>query len=428
MKTNKELLAIAKKQLGNGGAIYRKYTGLKSGQAWCDAFVYWLFNANGCGELLPWKGRARTSCPYSIQWCRKNLAEIPIYLAMPCDIFYMDWDKNGIPNHVGIAEAHDTTASIYTIEGNTSGGKVDDKHRDGKYNCGLFRPHFKPDTTFKDKELVIDGDFGWQSIGGTEKALKILGYYTGAIDMILGQGFVRAIQKLCGAKPDGAWGANTSGSLQTYLKKKGYYKGKIDKQFGKQSVIALQKWANANAYQKKTDESKPTTPVKSATPKADKLLAKIKELAWAESTPEKKWKYSEGSPRDVMKKALKKYGYNTKSKMSDCGNNVNTAVREAGIDKDFVSLHAVKTPFPKQEKMFDIVLDGKAIPDGFLKPADTIRYKKTNNSQHAMFYVGNNKVCDAGLHNRFFHIRKDEKRYAGPKVKKSTIQVLRVKE
>ena len=125
---------------------------------------------------------------------------------------------------------------------------------------------------------------------------------------------------------------------------------------------------------------------------------------------------------------MKKLGYRTKAKMSDCGNFVNTIVRGSGVDKKFTSLRAVKKAFPKKEDKFNIVLDGGPIPSGFLKPADQIRFKKTGNDQHAMFYYGDGKVCDAGHYDRFGNIRKDEKRYNRDNVKKNTIQVLRVKE
>lgn len=270
MMSNTQLLAIAKKQIGNTGGKYRSYAG--GSGSWCNMYVYWLFNANGCGSLFPMKTKLqKTYCPTSIKWCRENLAEIPLYLAMPCDIFYMDWDKNGVPNHIGIAEKHDSTSAIYTIEGNTSGGKVDDKHREGRYNCGLFRPHFS--AKFNDKILIVDGVCQFQTIGGLQKALKILGYYSGSIDTILGKSTVKAIQKLCGAVQDGAWGSATSGKFQEYLAKKGYYTGKIDKQFGKQSVIAMQRWVNANAYQKSTakKEVPKKTETKSSTPTRKKM-------------------------------------------------------------------------------------------------------------------------------------------------------------
>lgn len=158
-----------------------------------------------------------------------------------------------------------------------------------------------------------------------------------------------------------------------------------------------------------------------------KLLAKMDELAWAYGTPSKKYAYKTGAPKAVCKKAMKKYGWaDNKAEMSDCGNFLSTVVRESAVNKTFKALHGVKTPFPKTEKGFNTVLSGKKIPDNYLMPADVIRYKKTNGKQHAMFYYGNGKVCEASHHNLFGVIRKDTKRY-NTQSKKSTIQVLRAK-
>ena len=165
----------------------------------------------------------------------------------------------------------------------------------------------------------------------------------------------------------------------------------------------------------------------SLTPKVAKLIAQMDKLAWPYGTAKSKYSYEKGAPTAACKTAMSKYGYSTKAKLSDCGNFVTTVVREAGIDKNFKALHAVKTAFPTKEDKFDIIFKGKAIPSGLLKPGDIIRYKKTS-GQHAMFYYGDGKVCDAGHYDRFANIRADEKRYAGSKVKKATIQVLRVKE
>ena len=160
---------------------------------------------------------------------------------------------------------------------------------------------------------------------------------------------------------------------------------------------------------------------------ADRLVEKMKLLAWAYGTPKAKWKYKKGAPKAVCKKAMNKYGYKGRARWSDCGDFVTTVVREAGIDKKFKALRGLKSPFPKSNK-FKIVLKGKKIPKGFLKPGDIIRYKKTNGHQHAMFYFGNGKVCDAGHYSRFGNIRKDEKRYAWKNVRFKTLQVLRVKD
>lgn len=423
MTSNTELLKIAQRHLGQGGATFRRYCGLPSGAAWCNAFVDYIANEGGVKSLY-FNGAKETYCPHSIAWCRKNLAQIPLYIAMPMDIIYFDWDRNNVPNHIGFVRGAKDTASIYTIEGNTDGGKVAQKTRPSKYVCGIFRPHFP--HTFNNKKLTVDGEMGYQTIGGLQKALKALKYYTGAIDCILGIGTVKALQKWSGVSQDGQWGTGTSKAVQ---RKVGTT---ADGAFGVNSVKALQKWINANAFPTvsggTTTASKPSAskPSTATSTNAQKLVSKMKELAWANGTAKKKYAYSTGAPKDACKKAMKKHGYNTKVKWSDCGNFVNTVVREAGVDKSFVVQRAVKAAFPSAGSHFTIVHKGKTIPDGILKAGDIIRYKKKS-GQHAMFYLGGGLICDAGLKNRFANIRKNDHRYNGSNVKKSTIQVLRPK-
>jgi len=424
MKSRKQLLAVAISQLGKGGKKFRQYVGLGSGQPWCDAFVYWLYNANGCGSLLPWKGKQRTYCPDSIKWCNKNLAMLPPYLARACDLIYFDWEPNGTPNHIGIVESRRDTGSVNCIEGNTSGGIVARKKRKVAYVEGIYRTHFP--ATFKIKKIDCDGDCGDNTVANLQRALGM------EPNGIFTKETVKYLQRKAGCTPDGAWWKGTSKAVQTMLKKAGFYTGKIDAEFGKNSVIGLQKWINNINYppqKKKPSQAKPAAqtaaPVK--TTNAQKIIAKAKVLAWAYGTPTKKYDYKTGSPKAVCKAAMKKYGWaDDRAEMSDCGNLVSTIVRESGVDKSFKALHGVKTPFPKSEKAFKIVHKG-AIPKGLLKAGDIVRYKKTNGKQHALIYFGDGKVCEASHKNFFGVIRKDTKRYDS-QAKKSTIQVLRAKE
>ena len=243
MITNTQLLAIAKKQLGNGGSKYRSYVG--AGGNYCNMFVYWLYNANGCASLfpLPKTNYYRTYCPDSIKWCRKNLAEIPPYLAMACDIIYMDWEPNGVPNHIGIVENKISTAKIATIEGNTSGikngkavsGIVAAKTRNTKYT-NIFRPTF--DGSYKIGPIAEDSDMGYSTIANLKKALGGL-----TVNGILDKTTVKRIQAYCGTTPDGAWGPATSKAVQRVICG---FKGKeIDGAFGPKSVLALQRFTNA---------------------------------------------------------------------------------------------------------------------------------------------------------------------------------------
>ena len=230
---------------------------------------------------------------------------------------------------------------------------------------------------------------------------------------------------------DGEFGSHTASALKAWQKVEGLT---VDAVFGKKS------YARALTYKSTVSAKKTTAPTKTSTTakkpvtaskktSADKLLAKMKELAWAYGTKKSKYAYKTGAPKAVCKKAMKKYGWaDNKAEMSDCGNFVSTVVRESGVSKTFKALHGTKTPFPKSEKGFTIVLKGKKIPSGFLKPGDIIRYKKKNGNQHVLFYVSSGRICEASHHNRFGAFVKDEKKYNNSSIAKiSTIQVLRAK-
>lgn len=430
MKTNTEVLKIARSHLGQNGSRFRKFAGLPAGAAWCNAFVDYVANEGGVSALY-FNGKRETYCPHSIKWCKANLAEVPLYLAMPMDIIYFDWDRNGNPNHIGLVREKHSTSSIYTIEGNTNGGKVAYKTRAGKYIQGVYRPHYVPKSA-KKKKLNADGVCGYNTIFNLQLALGMKP--TG----VLTKETVKMLQKKVGASQDGAWGPSTSRHIQAMLAKAGFYSGKIDSEFGKNSVIALQKWVNKVNYPptaKKPAQPKPVVPAAKPAPvatvkltNAQKMLKKAKELAWAYGTDPKKYSYKSGAPKAKCKAAMKKYGWaSNKAELSDCGNFVSTVVRESGVSKTFKALHGVKTPFPKTEKGFTLVHSGKAIPSGLLKAGDIIRYKKTNGKQHAMMYYGSGKVCEASHKNRFGAVVKDTKRY-NTQSKKNTIQVFRAKE
>ena len=257
-KNSTELLKIAQKYLGQGGARFRKYCGLPGGAAWCNAFVTYIFNEGGDSALYC-GGKKQTYCPTSMKLCAKDMAQIPLYLAMPMDVIYFDWDRNGVPNHIGFVRSKKSTSDIYTIEGNTS-NKVMNKTRPAKYVCAIFRPHFKASFTLK--KLGVDGECGYNTIAGMQKALGI------TVDGILGKATVMKIQSNLGCKADGSWGPATSKKIQQFLKSRGHYTGKVDGDFGPASVKALQKWVNKALYDK--PDPKPTpkpTPTPTPTPK-----------------------------------------------------------------------------------------------------------------------------------------------------------------
>ena len=226
------LYNVIKKNIGMGGAKPRAYCGMKGG-AWCNAYVCYGFNQAGARNLY-YGGKKVTYCPTSIKWCQANLAQIPMYWAMAGDVIYFDWNANNVPDHIGFVKSKISSATIATHGGNTNGGKVAEKTRPAKYVLGVFRPLYNP--TCSKAKLVVDGDFGYQSIYMLQCALGI------TPNGILNKATVKALQKKIGVAQDGAIGRKSALALQKFLKVK------QDGAIGKDTTVALQKWINAVCY------------------------------------------------------------------------------------------------------------------------------------------------------------------------------------
>ena len=329
-KSNTELLKIAQKHLGEGGSKFRRFCGLPAG--------------------LYFNGHKMTYCPTSMSWCRKNLAQIPIYLAMEMDIIYFDWEPNGIPNHIGFVRGRKSDAEIYTIEGNTSGGIVAQKTRVEKYVCGVFRPHFK--GSWKDAALEIDGYFGYNSIAMLRKALGM------SPSSFLSRAVVLELQKKVGVKQDGSWGVKTSKAVQKMVGTT------VDGAFGVKSAKALQKWINKqNGY---------SNPKKKTEPKKDKPKAE----------PTQGDKIAESAESYIGKVKYVKGGHSLKTGC-DCTGFVQAIHKKNGITLK------VSDPWGKSV--------GKDVSKA--KRGDVIYYYMNGKLHHMGIYVGNNKV----VHNSTSH-------------------------
>ena len=422
-------------------------------------------------NLLP---TITASCSVFGDAALKKKMTVPFSKAKKGDIVLYDFNGNGTSDHTGIIYKVSGN-KIFTVEGNTggdntNGGEVQKRVRTKSVTNYVVRIKYdsivtadmvvatalaqvgvkespkgsnkvKYNTWFYGKPVHGD-DYPWcmvfvdwcfAHVKVPEPDLKKpLGKYGGDIAKpTLKKGSkgvnVKFLQKFLNwygckhLKLDGKFGPNTETQLKRFQKAEGI---KIDGVYGSQS------YKKAKAYKaeiKKPDPVKEPEPAPVKKTAADKILEVIDRLAWPYGTPKKKYSYKTGRPRNKCKEAMQKYGYDTKAEYSDCGDFVNTVVRQSGVDKHFTVLHAVKTPFPKKEDKFKIVISGRVPKIKELKPGDIIRYKKKGGDQHAMFYVGKNKVCDAGHYNRFGNIRKNEFRYKRANVKKSTIQVLRAK-
>ncbi len=383
MKSNTEQLAIAKKYVGYGGSKFRKFCGLPSGSAWCDAYVTTIFAEAGNASLFC-NGTKQTYCPTTIKWCYNNLASIPPYLALPSDIIFFDWELNGVPNHIGFVRERKDCDTIYTIEGNTSGSKCALRTRSTKYVQGIFRPHFK--ASYKIGKLDVDGLMGYNTIAMLQKALGV------TVDGILGQGTVKALQRKVGVSADGLWGKGTSKAVQKFLGVT------ADGLFGKNSVKALQTWVN------KVTASTPSTWVDKANAWARKIAGeKYHYVKWSKVTATHTCPICNGRKYDNyygwncigFAFAVWHHGGGLKNKCS-CG----VISSGKGGQWDKLLSQSISTANANATKWVGIPVTvirngGKAIPQSMLKAGDICCLYKNGTAEHIIYYMGNGKYSDS---------------------------------
>lgn len=149
MKTVKDLLTVARKELGNtespagsNRTKYGKWFGL-DGYAWCLMFVMWVFAQVGvalpkrtasCGDLM--RAAQAAGC-----WAVRDF--------QPGDVVIYDFPGGAATDHCGIVEMELPGYGVQAIEGNTSvsgsqsnGGMVCRKKRPTEYIVGAVRPKF----------------------------------------------------------------------------------------------------------------------------------------------------------------------------------------------------------------------------------------------------------------------------------------------
>lgn len=270
--TASQVVAQLEKHLGDGGSYYWKKYGLSRGTAWCAAAVSASFADAGAKKYF-YGGKPVFYVPYAQQWLKKNCKHVPLSDVRRGDIIIFTWDGNGYNkergsrDHIGFARAASSGNTLYTIEGNTNGGKVAKRDRPSKYIYGVYRPNMKGGSPSpvpaKDEKLEVDGIFATQTKKRMQKWLKV------AEDGEIGSRTIKALQKvvgLTGSAVDGAWGEQTTRALQTFLTKKGY-PTTVDGEFGKNTIKALQKFLNGYFFPTKATTNttpKSTIPIQTA--------------------------------------------------------------------------------------------------------------------------------------------------------------------
>lgn len=422
---NVQLYQFASKYIGTRGGDARSYCGLPSGAAWCAAFVSWVFYKGGDAKLW-YGGRKVVYVPSAETWCKANLAEIPLYLAMPMDVITFDWNLNRTPDHIGFVRGRVSDLVIDTIEGNT-----DMKDKDGnviahnvvacrtrphKYVSGVFRPHFNTGKWTTTKALVIDGQFGYNSIACLQLALRRGEYYKGKINGILDKDTVKALQRKASdgsgirLTPDGAWGMKTSKAIQKWLNIK------ADGWWGINSTKSLQRWINQyNEWYAKKHNIKPQTkptPVIPAKP-VQPLTVQDKICAWAKKICDSgKYYYKVYSDDPNTHKCPICHpgtgdGWNCIGYACACwrhGGGIPIrcsceTINNSMGDKMLRSNHETALQLAKDclgiTQIQLISNNGKAIPASALRKGDMIMYFEGKTYTHLAIYVGDGKITDS---------------------------------
>ena len=115
---NRQLVTIAKSQLGNeGGEKFWSWWGFTERQEWCACFVSWCADQAGLiqKEAVP----KFSVCTDGVAWFQaKGKWQSGGSVPTPGTIIFFDWDHDGASDHVGIVESCDGT-TVHTIEGNS---------------------------------------------------------------------------------------------------------------------------------------------------------------------------------------------------------------------------------------------------------------------------------------------------------------------
>lgn len=278
MATASQVINIAAKEVGytrwsdpNPGTKYGRWYAQKasspyfarSGVPYCAIFVSWVLSSAG---MTP-PGGIFAYCPTGLNNARRLGRVHDKHAAIPGDIVFFDWNKDGTADHVGIVTAN-KGSYLETIEGNTSSGRRGSQSNGG----GVYRrarslslvlavatPNYShsspahPANTGR-SGLVVDGWAGSATIRRAQQLARtpvdgvISGqwkgnkrYHWAVTGITYGKGgstLVRKLQTALGINADGHWGRQTSIAMQKklHVTQDGY--------FGRDSVKAWQKTLN----------------------------------------------------------------------------------------------------------------------------------------------------------------------------------------
>lgn len=142
--TGAQIIAQARKYIGEGSARFADAYGQARSADWCCVFVWYCYHVLH-GDLLFYGGNKTAWVPNAYYNDIANCKRIAIDEAMAGDRVYFDFNHNGTPDHIGFITGRKSAYQVYTIEGNTDGASsscVAEKVRNGSVILGIYRPKY----------------------------------------------------------------------------------------------------------------------------------------------------------------------------------------------------------------------------------------------------------------------------------------------
>lgn len=145
--TGQDVVNKATQFLGEDSSRFCRDYGVAAGTAYCCIFVWDIFRMLGISKLFMDGGKTAW-VPTAQQWLHRNCDWVKMADAEPGDIVIFTWDGNGYNSgngsisHIGFIRRKGTSSTAYTIEGNTSGGIVDNRTRASAYIRNIYRPKY----------------------------------------------------------------------------------------------------------------------------------------------------------------------------------------------------------------------------------------------------------------------------------------------
>ena len=151
--TAKDFINNFASRLGDSGKHVWDFYHLPKGTAWCAAEISYTFNKIGAKSKW-YGGNPVFYVPYAQQWMAKNYKLIysgpnktgNLASVKAGDIVIFSWTQWS-RDHIGaVYKDGYSNEEIRTIEGNTSGSKVDTRTREKKYIHSVYRPNWSNNT------------------------------------------------------------------------------------------------------------------------------------------------------------------------------------------------------------------------------------------------------------------------------------------